>query len=54
MSRQIVEQLKSLNIKLDKIINNLESKAAEPQILETKAKKPKASRKKATEEKVKE
>ena len=46
MSGQILEQLRSLNSKLDKIISVLEPKAAEPQVLETKAKKPKASKKK--------
>lgn len=53
MSRQIVEQLKSLNIKLDKIISSLEPKVAEPQVLEPEAKKPKASKKKVAQEKVK-
>lgn len=57
VSGQIVEQLKSLNIKLDKIISALEpkaisqSKAEEPQISEPKVKNPKVSKKKATEEK---
>lgn len=60
LTGQIVEQLRSLNFKLDKIIKALEPKVvlqpktAEPQISEPKepkVKKPKASKKKVTEEK---
>jgi len=54
ISGQIVEQLKSLNIKLDKIITALapnvilQPKVVEPQVSEPKVKKPKALKKKAT------
>ena len=47
LNGQILEQLRSLNSKLDKIISVLEPKTAVPQVSETKAKKPKASKKKA-------
>jgi CxxC-x17-CxxC domain-containing protein len=52
LSGQIVEQLRSLNTKLDKIISALEPKVAESRVIETKAKKSKASKKKVSEEKV--
>lgn len=52
LSGQIVEQLRSLNTKLDKIISALEPKVVESQVIETKVKKSKASKKKVSEEKV--
>ena len=61
MSGQIVEQLRTLNSKLDKIISYLipcvkepqivETKAIELPIIEAKAKKPKVSKKKTSKEK---
>lgn len=48
LSGQIVEQLRSLNTKLDKIISVLEPKVVESQVIETKVKKPKASKKKVS------
>lgn len=57
LSEQILEQLRNLNSKLDKIISVIEPSAIEPKVvepvvLEPKAKKPKASKKKVSEEQV--
>ena len=50
LSEQIVDQLKNLNTKLDKIISIFEPKAVESAVSEPKPKKPKTSKKKTVEE----